>query len=114
MKKIFSRKSQSLTETALILATVGLVFVGMEVYIRRGVQARIKDLSDNMIGKEHSIYASDVSGLSVLTSGTEEDPNVTTVDSTATTTTTAGGARQTTKGESITATSTTHSVYVPD
>jgi hypothetical protein len=71
MKNLFSKKAQSLTEVALILATVGLAFIGMEVYVRRGVQARIKDLSDNIIGKKHSGYSSSATDLSVFESSTD-------------------------------------------
>ena len=69
------KKGQSLTEVALILGVVGLVFIGMEIYAKRGLQGKIKDLSDNMIGTEQSVRQEDTSGLeidksnSTLTSG---------------------------------------------
>ena len=108
MKRLLSRRAQNLTEVALILATIGLVFIGMEVYIKRGLQGKIKDITDAVVGKEQSEYASDTSGLSVLDSSSGTSANSSTQVSTST-----GGSRQTTKSDSISATSTSHSEYQP-
>ncbi|PIS34258.1 MAG: hypothetical protein COT38_01060 [Candidatus Omnitrophica bacterium CG08_land_8_20_14_0_20_41_16] len=62
------KKGQNLTELALIIGVVGLVFIGMEIYAKRGLQGKVKDLTDNMIGKEQSVYLQDTSGLEVNTS----------------------------------------------
>lgn len=43
------QKAQSLTEYALILSVVLAAIIGMEVYIKRAVQARVKDLTDVLI-----------------------------------------------------------------
>ncbi len=59
------KKGQSLTEVALIIGVVGLVFIGMEVYAKRGLQGKVKDLTDNMIGTEQAVYQEDTSGLEV-------------------------------------------------
>lgn len=59
------KKGQSLTEVALIIGVVGLVFIGMEVYAKRGLQGKVKDLTDNMIGAEQAAYQEDTSGLEV-------------------------------------------------
>ncbi len=68
MKNVFFKRGQNLTEVALIIGIVGLVLIGMEVYTRRGIQAKVKDLTDNMIGKEQEAYQQDTSGLAVNTS----------------------------------------------
>jgi hypothetical protein len=108
MKTNIRQRGQGLTEVALLLMVVGLVFIAMEVYVKRGVQARIKDLSDNMIGKEHYLYTSDVSGMSVIsshsdTSSFSEERN----------TTFPGGGRSTEKNERAVSRSTSSSVYDP-
>jgi len=61
-------RGQNLTEIALVIGIVGLVLIGMEVYARRGIQAKVKDLTDSMIGKEQASYQQDTSGLAVNTS----------------------------------------------
>lgn len=52
MKAVCFRKGQNLAELALIIGLVGLVFIGMEVYIKRGMQGKVKDLTDYMIGAQ--------------------------------------------------------------
>ena len=48
MIKIFSsRKAQNLTELALLIGIVAIVFISMEVYFRRGLQSKIKNMTDN-------------------------------------------------------------------
>ena len=42
-----SRKAQNLTEVALLMGVVALVFIGMEVYFRRGFQNKMKTMTDN-------------------------------------------------------------------
>ncbi|MFA5092499.1 MAG: hypothetical protein WC543_00945 [Candidatus Omnitrophota bacterium] len=46
--KAFS-KGQNLAEVALVVALVGLVFAGMQIYLKRGVQGKLKDLTDTMV-----------------------------------------------------------------
>lgn len=65
MKSILFKRGQSLTEIALIIGVVGVVLIGMEVYFKRGLQGKIKDLTDSMVGKEHSYYQQDTSGLEI-------------------------------------------------
>ncbi|MDO8661645.1 MAG: hypothetical protein Q7K98_00270 [Candidatus Omnitrophota bacterium] len=65
---MFTKKGQNLTEIALLIGIVGLVLIGMEVYARRGIQGKVKDLTDNMLGKEQATYQQDTSGLAVNTS----------------------------------------------
>ncbi len=44
-----SRKAQSLLEYALVLGIVASAIVLMQVYLRRGVQAKIKDMTDALL-----------------------------------------------------------------
>ncbi len=48
MSRFFSRKSQSLIEYSLILAIVGAALVGMQFYMKRGLQAAIKISADQL------------------------------------------------------------------
>ena len=47
MRIFASRKAQNLTEVALLVGVVALVFIGMEVYFRRGFQSKVKTMTDN-------------------------------------------------------------------
>ena len=63
--RVSFKKGQSLTEVALIIGVVGLVFIGMQVYAKRGLQGKVKDLTDNMIGAKQEVYQEDTSGLEI-------------------------------------------------
>lgn len=65
MKKMFSKNGQSLTEIVLLIGVVSLVFIGMEVYFKRGVSGKIKDLTDNWIGRKQETFQQDTSGLAI-------------------------------------------------
>lgn len=54
MKLISLRKGQNLVDLALLIGIVGLVVIGMEAYIRRGVQGKVKDLTDYMISNQQA------------------------------------------------------------
>ena len=46
-------KGQNLSEIVIVFAVVGLVLAGMQVYVRRGIQGRVRDLTDSIIkGKQ--------------------------------------------------------------
>ena len=47
---ISSRKSQSVTEYAILLSVAIAAFAGMQVYVKRGLQARIKAGTDAAAG----------------------------------------------------------------
>ena len=50
MVKIFtSRKAQNLTEVAIVIGIVALVFISMEAYFKRGLQAKIQHMSNKYI-----------------------------------------------------------------
>lgn len=46
---ISKRKAQSLTEYALVIALVGSGLIGMQVYVKRGLQAKVKSFVDGSV-----------------------------------------------------------------
>ncbi len=50
--KFHKRTGDSLAEYALILGVVTLAFIGMNTYIKRGFQGRMKDMSDKFISNQ--------------------------------------------------------------
>ena len=90
MKKIFFRRGQNLTELALIIGVISLVLISMEVYFKRGVAGKVKDLTDGIIGTEQEVYHQDMSGLEVNTSESTMNANTST-----TFTTNLGGGKNT-------------------
>jgi hypothetical protein len=63
IKRICLRKGQNLAEVALIIGVLGLVLIGMQVYIKRGIQGKVKVLTDKIIGEEQSAYQQATLGL---------------------------------------------------
>ncbi len=49
------RRGQSLWEYVAILGIVSLAVVAMQVYFKRGVQGRLKDLADSQISSEQYV-----------------------------------------------------------
>lgn len=49
--KLYRDKSQSIVEYAMILAVAVSAIVGMQVYVRRGLQGRLRDSSDFLVEK---------------------------------------------------------------
>lgn len=43
------RRGQSIWEYALVLVLASLAFIAMSTYFRRGVQGRLKDLTDSQV-----------------------------------------------------------------
>jgi hypothetical protein len=43
------RRGQSIWEYAIVIVLASLAFIAMSTYFRRGVQGRLKDLSDSQI-----------------------------------------------------------------
>ena len=50
--KLFLRQGQNITEYMLILGIVVAAFIGMQIYIKRGIQAAIKVASDELGSQE--------------------------------------------------------------
>ncbi|MDD5059841.1 MAG: hypothetical protein PHY35_01810 [Candidatus Omnitrophica bacterium] len=53
----FLRKGQNLVDLALLIGIVGLVIIGMETYIRRGLQGKLRDATDAIISKGQAASA---------------------------------------------------------
>jgi len=51
---ILSRRGQNLIDLALLIGVVGLVLVGMDAYIKRGVQGKIKDVTDYIVSDQQA------------------------------------------------------------
>ena len=47
-------RGQNLVDLALIIGVVGLVVIGMEAYLRRGVQGKMKDMTDYILSDKQS------------------------------------------------------------
>lgn len=54
MRKVFLRRGQNLVDLALIIGVVGLVFIGMQAYIKRSVQGKLKNLTDYIVFNKQS------------------------------------------------------------
>jgi Flp pilus assembly pilin Flp len=46
------KRGSTLMEYAMILGVVSVVFIGMNTYIKRGLQGRLKEMTDFFIGRE--------------------------------------------------------------
>jgi hypothetical protein len=76
------KKAQNFTELALIIGVLGIVLLGMEIYIKRGVSGKIKDLTDHIISADQKTYSTDTSGLEINESGSDLSLFSTTAEST--------------------------------
>jgi len=47
------KRADVINEYAILIFIVGLVFAGMNVYVKRSIQARAKDLTDEVIFDKH-------------------------------------------------------------
>ena len=63
-------KGVSILEYSLLLGIIGLVFIGMNTYVKRALQGRIKDMTNQFIGSEQ---VGDVNPTAV--SGSYVNPN---------------------------------------
>lgn len=74
MSGYFKEKSQSLVEYAFILVIVGTALMGMQMYMKRGIQAVIKTSTDQLGAQQVTInsrkQASTISTTSGSRSGT--------------------------------------------
>lgn len=72
-----SKKSQSIMEFSLLIALVISVYIGMQIYIKRGLQGRLKDASDDFALKmESDIPWADISTASATLDGQFEDADI--------------------------------------
>lgn len=72
MRIISLRRGQNLVDLALLIGIVGLVVIGMEVYLRRSVQGKVKDLTDYIISDQQKVDkdAKDTKSSTTLSSDT--------------------------------------------
>lgn len=73
--KMLNKKGQNLAEVVILFALVSLVFVAMQTYVKRGLQGKTKDLTDQIINPEglaQKAYTAETetSSTSTSTSGT--------------------------------------------
>jgi Flp pilus assembly pilin Flp len=71
-KKKLNKRANSLLEYALMAGVVSLALITMNIYIKRGVQARVADLSDYFLGTDH---ATESSAMTDTTSNTSSRIN---------------------------------------
>ncbi|MFH0763270.1 MAG: hypothetical protein V1925_05225 [Candidatus Omnitrophota bacterium] len=71
-----NRIANSVTEYAIILVLISLVFMAMNTYIKRGFQGKIKELTDNFISKEQAGEA-DPTMIATSTAKSTADGSVT-------------------------------------
>lgn len=83
-------KAQNFTELALVIGVIGIVLIGMEIYIKRGISGKIKDFTDHVISPDQEIYSVDTSGLEI-----NESSSNFSLSSGITTSTSMGGAVRT-------------------
>lgn len=71
MDKKILKKAQSVSEFAIILAVVAAALIGMQVYLKRGVQGKIRDLADQISDTHYepmettSVYTTEQYGKTV-------------------------------------------------
>ena len=56
-----------MVDLAVIIGVVGLVFVGMETYIKRGLQGKVRDWTDYIVSNQQSAAKGAVASTSTLT-----------------------------------------------
>jgi hypothetical protein len=54
VKHIFGKRGQNLVDLALVIGIVGMVLMGMEVYIKRSIQGKLKAVTDHIISSGQS------------------------------------------------------------
>lgn len=74
MKLLRNKTASSFLEYMVILGIVSAVLLGMNVYVKRGVQAKVKDLTDALIGTEQVV---DISPTATITSTTTNEQDAT-------------------------------------
>lgn len=72
MKKLKFKRSlgQSLTEYAVLLAIVAAALLAMQVYVKRGIQGRIRDLADQISPTQYEEGRTDSSYETIQTGKT--------------------------------------------
>jgi len=86
---MLNRSGNTVVEYAIILGIVILAFSTMNIYIKRGVQGRVKDMADGYIGSGEPMQASNTNVKAISTSATNS-----VADSSYTVQDLSGGARE--------------------
>ncbi|MFA5145737.1 MAG: hypothetical protein WC723_07080 [Candidatus Omnitrophota bacterium] len=74
-KKVFlNRAAASFMEYMVVFSIISAVLWGMNVYVKRGIQGKVKDLTDTFMGKEQE---TDISPTAAITSNAESIYNST-------------------------------------
>lgn len=95
MRRLLSRKGQTTLEYAILIAVVVAGLIGMQVYVKRGVQGRLRGASDD-IGSQYSPEKV-TSSFTTTTSSTSNEV----ISAGETTTTVTQGDRERTGRESV-------------
>lgn len=66
--KFANNKAEGLSEYVFLISIVVMALLSMNVYIKRGIQAKVKDLSDALISKEHVVSINPVKTITNSTS----------------------------------------------
>jgi len=75
LKLFLNKKAQNTMEYALLIAIVVGAFTGMQLYLRRGLQLRIKAATDNIPTKVRDSYSdASVNGKDVFGALTQYEP----------------------------------------
>ncbi|GEM_PF-1229372 len=68
------KRGQSLTEYAILFSVVAAAYLGMQLYVKRGVQAHIKGVSDDFAGTESATTGSLLQYEPYYTADSSETP----------------------------------------
>lgn len=63
MRGTFFHRGQNFVDLALIIGVVGLVIISMQIYIRRNIQGKVKDLTDYIVSNQQSANSPDATFL---------------------------------------------------
>lgn len=64
------RKANAFLEYALVIGAVSLALITMNVYMKRGLQGRVADMSDYFIGREHAANSEPTANITSNTNNT--------------------------------------------
>jgi len=68
MLKIFGKKAQTTAEYAILIALIVGAVVAMQIYVKRGIQGRVKEVVD------HTGAGGEVAGQNLSLSGSQYEP----------------------------------------
>ncbi|MDD4907723.1 MAG: hypothetical protein PHJ00_01515 [Candidatus Omnitrophica bacterium] len=92
-------RGQSIWEYVTVLGLVSLVVIAMQVYFKRGVQGRLKDLADSQISSQQYVSGETKSDAVTTSQGTAQSTLQSNVTGTTTQDTTTRHSTDNTVGE---------------